>query len=90
MTGMTISFGFADGRRWTSETALYRYDSSLIAVGYRNANDVPAIVNALAAARHDLTIGLTGANGHTRTWSAGIQGSTAAARQFLDNCFNTN
>jgi hypothetical protein len=89
-TGMTLSFTFADGARWTSRTALYRYDNDFIAVGYSNAGDVPAIVGALARARQQVQIGLTGANGEARTWSADVAGSTAAARRFLDNCFNTN
>jgi hypothetical protein len=89
-TGMTLSFAFADGSRWTSRTSLYRYDNDLVAVGYSNANDVPAIVAALARARDDVQIGLTGATGQARTWMADTDGSTAAARKFLDNCFNTN
>jgi hypothetical protein len=90
VTGMTLSFAFGDGRRWTSEAALYRYDNQFIAVGYRNANDVPAIVGALSTARASLAVGLTGATGQTRTWSADIGGAESAARRFLDNCFNTN
>jgi hypothetical protein len=90
MTGMTLSFTFADGARWTSRTALYRYDNDYIAVGYSNAGDVPAIVGALARARDDVQIGLTAPNGQLRTWSADVNGSSAAARRFLDNCFNTN
>jgi hypothetical protein len=89
-TGMTLSFLFPDGSRWTSRTSLYRYDSNLVAVGYSNANDVPAIVAALARARDDVQIGLTGASGPAQTWMADVSGSTAAARKFLDNCFNTN
>jgi hypothetical protein len=89
-TGMTLSFTFADGARWTSGTALYRYDNDFVAVSYGNASDVPAIVGALARARSDVRIGLTGANGQARTWTAEVSGSTAAARRFLDNCFNTN
>jgi hypothetical protein len=89
-TGMTLSFSFADGAQWTSRSALYRFDNAMVAVGYGNAGDVPAIVEALARARNDLQIGLTGADGQARTWTADVTGSTAAARRFLDNCFNTN
>jgi hypothetical protein len=88
-TGMTLSFAFAGGARWTSPTSLYRYDNDFVAVGYANANDVPAIVNALAKAREDVRIGLT-VGGQARTWTADATGSTAAARKFLDNCFATN
>ncbi len=88
--GLRLSFAFPDGSRYTSPAALYRYDNNLVAVGYSNANDVPAIVDALAKARDDVQIGLTPAGGQQRTWMADVDGSTAAARKFLDNCFNTN
>jgi hypothetical protein len=88
--GMTLSFAFPGGARWTSPTSLYRYDNDFVAVGYANANDVPAIVNALASARDNVRIGLTAAGSPARTWSADVRGSSAAARKFLDNCFATN
>ena len=90
-TGMTLSFTFANGARWASTASLYRYDNDLVAVGYGNANDVPAIVAALAAARDFVSVGLaTTATGQARSWLADVRGSTPAARKFLDNCFPTN
>ena len=90
-SGMTLSFGFSNGAHWTSSAGLYRYDNTLVAVGYGNANDVPAIVQALASAQGPLQIGLSPATGgQAQTWSADVHGSTAAARKFLDNCFGTN
>jgi hypothetical protein len=90
-TGMTLSFAFADGARWTSPASLYRYDDTQVAVGYGSANDVPAIVEALASARDVVTVGLSAAStGQARSWTADVRGSTTAARKFLDNCFPTN
>ena len=91
MTGMTLSFSFASGERWTSPASLYRYDSTQIAVGYGNADDVPEIVDALASAQDAITVGLaTAATGQSRSWAADVRGSTSAARKFLDSCFPTN
>jgi hypothetical protein len=89
-SGMTLSFVFADGTRWASSAGLYRYDNTLVAVGYGNAKDVPAIMQALADAQSPVQIGLGLAGGQAQTWTADVHGSTAAARKFLDNCFGTN
>jgi hypothetical protein len=89
ITGMTLSFAFAGGSRFTSRADLYRYDNDLVAVGYGNAADVPAIMSAFAGAREAVQIGL-GAPAGGQTWSADVRGSSAAVRKFLDNCFPTN
>ncbi len=88
--GMTLTFAFADGRRWVSRAGLYRYDNDLVAVGYGNAADVPAIMAAVAGTRDAIQIGLAAGSGPPQTWTAEARGSTAAARKFLDNCFPTN
>ena len=90
LNGMTLSFAFADGRRWTSRAALYRYDNDLVAVGYGTPGDVPSIVAAFAGAKDTVEVEVEApATGH-QIWTADARGSTAAARKFLDNCFPTN
>jgi hypothetical protein len=89
-TGMTLTFAFGDGRRWVSRAGLYRYDNELVAVGYGNAADVPAIMAAVAGTREAIQVGLAPAAGPGQTWTAQARGATAAARKFLDNCFPTN
>jgi hypothetical protein len=89
-SGMTLSFAFADGKRWASNAGLYRYDNTLVAVGYGNGNDVPAIVQALGTAQGPVQIGLGVPGGQAQSWTADVHGSASAARKFLDNCFGTN
>jgi hypothetical protein len=88
--GMMLSFAFADGSRWVSRSALYRYDNDQVAVGYGSPADVQAIVQAFATTRDAVQVGLAPPGGTERTFSADVRGSAAAAKKVLDNCFPTN
>src|SRR4051812_14248208 len=90
MNGMTLSFAFGDGTRWSSRAALYRYDSDVVAVGYGTPDDVPDIMQAFADAKAPVQVVVEAPGPGQKTWTADVKGSSAAARKFLDNCFPTN